>query len=179
MANAIPRAIKLTVAALLLLAAGAPLGAKPDGDGRAPDLDEYPNLQVPDGHKVAFYAYAEGVQVYRWNGTNWAFVGPEAILYDNDDNVVGVHYAGPVWESNSGSKVRGAVVARATPDADAIPWLLLGAVETAGPGVFRNVTYIQRVNTTGGLAPAEPGAFAGEVARVPYTADYYFYRKHR
>jgi hypothetical protein len=39
------------------------------------------------------------------------------------------------------------------------------------------VSYIQRVNTTGGLAPVEPGEEPGEEARVPYTADYYFYRK--
>jgi hypothetical protein len=33
------------------------------------------------------------------------------------------------------------------------------------------------VNTTGGLAPSAPPAQAGEEARVPYTAEYYFYRE--
>ena len=37
-------------------------------------------------------------------------------------------------------------------------------------------TFIQRVNTTGGKAPSTDGAFVGQVARVPYTADYFFYR---
>ena len=60
-----------------------------------------------------------------------------------------------------------------------IPWLLLRAASTEGPGIFNGVTYIQRLNTTGGLAPAEPGAFVGEVARVPSAADYVFYRKQR
>ena len=41
------------------------------------------------------------------------------------------------------------------------------------------VSFIQRLNTVGGKAPARPGAFPGQVARVPYTADYYFYRKVR
>jgi hypothetical protein len=48
---------------------------------------------------------------------------------------------------------------------------------THGPGIFADTTYIQRVNTTGGKAPSADGAFIGQVARVPYTADYFFYRK--
>jgi hypothetical protein len=32
------------------------------------------------------------------------------------------------------------------------------------------------VNTVGGKAPTDPGSFVGEEARVPYTAEYYFYR---
>jgi hypothetical protein len=56
---------------------------------------------------------------------------------------------------------------------------LLGAVSSEGPGIVHRVTYIQRVNTVGGLAPADPGDVPGEVARVPYTAEYFFYRAHR
>jgi hypothetical protein len=40
-------------------------------------------------------------------------------------------------------------------------------------------TFIQRVNTVGGKAPADPGDFEGEVVRVPYAAEYYFYREHQ
>jgi hypothetical protein len=167
--------VTVVVPVLAMLALAAPAGA----GNRGPDLGDYENLEVPEGHRLAARAYAEGVQVYRWNGTSWSFVGPEAVLFDQDGNVVGIHYGGPTWESNSGSKVVAAVVERATPDPDAIPWLLLKAVDTEGPGIFKRVSYIQRVNTTGGLAPSEPGAFVGEVARVPYTADYYFYRAQR
>ena len=91
--------------------------------------------------------------------------------------MVGTHYVGPTWESNSGSYVVGSVMERATPDPSAIPWLLLGAVDKDGPGNFDRVTHIQRVNTVGGIIPAQPGHTIGEQARVPYTADYYFYRK--
>jgi hypothetical protein len=38
------------------------------------------------------------------------------------------------------------------------------------------VTYIQRVNTVGGKAPTVSGGVAGEMARVPYTAEYFFYK---
>jgi len=51
------------------------------------------------------------------------------------------------------------------------------AVTTEGPGIFADTTFIQRVNTVGGKAPSADGAFVGQVARVPYTADYFFYRK--
>ena len=71
----------------------------------------------------------------------------------------------------------GAVLDRCTPDPDSIPWLKLGAVSTEGPGIFADVTFIQRLNTVGGKAPAEAGGAIGDVANVPYTADYVFYRK--
>jgi len=38
------------------------------------------------------------------------------------------------------------------------------------------VTFIQRVNTVGGNAPAAAGTFVGEETRVPYSAEYLFYR---
>jgi hypothetical protein len=90
---------------------------------------------------------------------------------------VGIHYRGPTWESNSGSKVVAARLFGCSPDPTAIPWLLLEAVSTTGPGIFSSVTYVQRVNTTGGLAPAYPGLLIGQVVEVPYTAEYYFYRE--
>src|SRR5262245_41296425 len=127
--------IKLAALAMFLLAFVAPAVADPGNDNRAPDLGDFQNLKVPAGHKVAFRAYAEGVQIYRSNGTSWVFVGPEAVLYDWDGEVVGIHYAGPTWESVSGSYVVGAVVERGTPDPDAIPWLLLRAVTSGGPGI--------------------------------------------
>jgi hypothetical protein len=89
---------------------------------------------------------------------------------------VGTHYAGPTWESVSGSKVVGTVAQRCTPIATAIPWLSLTATSSEGPGIFRRVEFIQRLHTVGGLAPSAPAASAGEEARVPYTAEYFFYR---
>ena len=168
-------------AALALLGLVARIQAEPGNDNRAPDLGDNQKLQVPAGNKVAFHAYAEGVQIWGWNGASWVFLRPEAVLYAGAeaDGIVGIHCAGPTWESASGSFVVGMLDKRATPDPDAIPWLLLKAVDSDGPGIFDGVTYIQRVNTFGGIAPAAPGDFPGEEARVPYTADYFFYRKSR
>lgn len=145
------------------------------------DLRDLAKLKVPAGHRATAVTYAEGVQIYRWDGATWAFVAPEAILYtgdDCDDEAVGIHYAGPTWESGR-SKVVGAVEERWTPDPDAIPWLKLKAVSSTGPGVFHRVTYIQRLFTQGGLAPSEAGDFVGDEARVPYTAWYVFYKARR
>ena len=145
---------------------------------QAPDLGSCEKLNVSDSTKVVFRAYATGVQIYRWNGTAWSFVAPEATLFANADATgeIGIHYAGPTWEGNGGSKVVAAVIDRCTPDANSIPWLLLGAVSSEGPGIFHRVALIQRVNTVGGNAPATPGTVVGEQARVPYTAQYFFYR---
>jgi hypothetical protein len=182
MANVVRRSVvKLAPLALLLVALAAPARAVWGKGERGPDLSDYPELKVPAGNKLYYHAYAEGVQIYRWDGVAWAFEGPMAFLYDGecDDDLVGYHYEGPTWESESGSYVVGAVLKRVTADPDAIPWLLLEATETGGRGVFKRTTYIQRVNTEGGKAPAEPGDYVGEEAWVPYTADYYFYRAKR
>lgn len=166
---------------LLLTATLTPVPAARANDGnQTPDLPSplCDSVQVPPGNKVAFHVYAVGVQRYRWNGTSWAFVEPVATLYaaPNYHGKVGIHYAGPTWESNSGSKVVAARLAGCSPDPTGIPWLLLQTVSNDGPGIFSSVTYVQRVNTVGGLAPVAPGSSIGMVVDVPYTAEYYFYR---
>ena len=65
----------------------------------------------------------------------------------------------------------------------AIPWLLLQVVG-APPGPtgghrLTETTAIQRVHTSGGLAPTTGCAQAADVGKralVPYTADYVFYK---
>jgi hypothetical protein len=149
-------------------------------DNRAPEVPTGIALTAPA--KVQFHVYAEGVQIYAWtiNPTNgvgsWVFQAPEAVLFDADDNIVGIHYAGPTWETASGSIVKGTRLSGVTVDTNAIPWLLLQGRDQEGPGLFARTTYIHRVNTVGGLAPSAPGTTAGQIARVPYLAEYYFYR---
>jgi hypothetical protein len=171
--------VPVTLAALALLALESISVARASEDNRAPDLPSplCDRLQVQAG-RVAFHVYALGVQIYRWNGTSWAFVAPAARLFADAEyhGEVGIHYAGPTWESNSGGKVIASRVESCAPDPTAIPWLLLQTVSTEGPGIFHRVTYIQRVNTASGLPPTAPGQFVGDEEEVPYTAEYYFYR---
>jgi hypothetical protein len=109
----------------------------------------------------------------------WVLKAPDAKLYDACNQQVGTHGAGPSWTSIlDGSVVNGAKVMQAdAPVASAVPWLLLRATSTTGSGAFSAITYIQRVNTTGGKAPATgcDGSTVGSETRVDYTADYYFY----
>ena len=150
-----------------------------------------PLASVPDKLKpganesIAMVVPAKGVQIYECrarkngDGHEWAFVAPEAELFDTRGNSIGRHYGGPHWEAADGSKVLGAVKERAdAPSAQAIPWLLLGAKSVGPQGSFSHVTSIQRVNTVGGAAPKAGCSFAnaGTSARVAYTADYYFFK---
>jgi len=166
-------------AILAFLGAGLPARLYAD-DNRAPSVPE--EIKVDDGNRVHFHGYAEGVQIYTWNGTDWGSAVPRATLFDEDGNVVIAHFGtpnGPAWRSNSGSEVVGKLPPKKViVDHTAIPWLLLAAIPdlTHGPGILANTSFVHRVNTAGGLAPFVPGAFVGQVAEVPYTADYFFYR---
>jgi hypothetical protein len=162
------------IAGALALLLGGGLTALAD-DNRAPEVPQ--EIAVGVTNKVHFHGFGVGVQIYTWNGVSWGAAVPQATLFDGNGVVVD-HFAGPSWRSNSGSTVVGALPPKSaiTVDPDAIPWLLLSAKSTEGPGIFANTTFIQRVNTVGGKAPKEDGTFVGQVARVPYAADYFFYR---
>jgi len=130
---------------------------------------------------------AKGVQIYECRAKKdpsgdyeWAFVAPEAELFDAAGSRIGKHYAGPTWESNDGSKTVGTVRENAAaPEADSISWLLLAAKSVGPEGAFSKVTNVQRLSTAGGVAPSAgcSKAVAGTRARVNYTADYYFFAR--
>ena len=144
---------------------------------RFPDLTGCEQLAAPEGSVLDLRAFAIGVQIYQWTGSTWNFVAPSATLYADEGlhGQVATHFGGPTWESNSGSRVVGTILQRCTPDATAIQWLSLSAVPT-GAGIFAQTTFIQRLFTVGGLAPSTPGSTVGEIAKVPYTAQYFFYK---
>jgi hypothetical protein len=156
------------------------MAAAPDvSDGnRLPDLPAgCEKLAAPVGSTLLLHAFGVGVQIYTWNGTSWGTAVPAATLYADEGGhgVVADHFAGPSWKSNSGSTVVGTVAERCTPDVASIAFLALNAVADGAPGLFQRVNFIQRLNTVGGNAPTTPGSL-GQVAKIPYTADYLFYR---
>jgi hypothetical protein len=158
----------------LLLAACA---SQPPAAAGAPDALKPDAAQAPLETLAA-----RGVQIYECRtskdnpqAAQWVFVAPEANLYDAQGRLIGKHYAGPHWESNDGSKVVGSVKAKAdAPQTGAIPWLLLATRSDGPSGDFAKVTSVQRLNTVGGIAPANgcTTATVGQGARVPYSADY-------
>ena len=115
-----------------------------------------------------------GVTTYAWGPAT-----PSAKLYDENDAQIGTHFAGPTWMSSiDGSDAVGSKVASVnSTTAGAIPWLLLKVVEHMGTGVFTDVSYVQRLDTAGGAAPATgcDSTTVGATASIDYTADYYFY----
>lgn len=145
-----------------------------------------PSILTPPNSAVFLFEFeAEGVQIYACEAKPedpttfaWTFKAPEAELRNARGEVVATHFAGPMWQGNDGSTVVAAVLERAdAPGEDAIPWLLLEAKSPTGGGVFSTTTYIQRLNTQGGIAPGEgcDAAHANAEARVPYEATYAFY----
>ena len=161
-------------------------------------------LQVPEGNEAFLIGHAFGSQDYvcAASGSGVAFVltTPEAVLFDNPARRVINHFFSPnpveggtiraTWQSTRNSSVFwGKVVHAATsatdPDfvaPDAIAWLTLsraGVLEGSGNGDnLAAATFVQRVNTVGGLAPSigcNSPADIGKTAFVPYEADYVFY----
>ena len=144
-------------------------------------------IAAPADQRLALVAAAAGVQIYRCDpkkdapGTSaWVFQAPEAILRDVAGRYMGKHYAGPTWQAEDGSKVVGTVDARRdAPDSTAIPWLRLKTKSSGSAGTLTAVTSVLRLSTAGGQPP--PGGCSepdrGRIARVEYTADYYFYVK--
>jgi hypothetical protein len=162
---------------------------------------------VPSGFIQTLAMPANGTQDYvcRANATGfgWAFTGPRANLFDAPNQQFssykfgpkfgGTHYNlqgtsqagtgadGPRWRFLDGTLLRGRVL-RSAPGRTSgdIPNLLL-SVEVERPSAFNayyeQYSFIQRVETKGGVAPAGGcgAATVGAVAQVPYSATYNFF----
>jgi hypothetical protein len=141
-------------------------------------------VRVPAGEPQKLWTVGSGEITYECREKKdaagqheWAFVGPVATLRDGSGKVLGKYYAGPTWESTDGSKVTAKQVAVAPGAAGNLPLQLVKADPATGMGAMQGVTYIQRLNTKGGVAPtATCGAGnAGTKQQVVYQADYVFY----
>jgi hypothetical protein len=179
----------LIVIALILMLVPLTMG------GQTPAPSGSPDVNPPAGAKRVLEASAETVQIYTCKEESgqysWAFKAPEANLSDKHGKALGRHFAcpaqgeacatkpGSTWEWHDKSAVTGKRLKSVdSPYKDAIPWLLVEAVDHSGKGRLSEVTYIQRVDTKGGKAPATgcDAARAGQEARVAYSAKYVFYK---
>jgi hypothetical protein len=133
-----------------------------------------PEIRVPPGNRLITSMLGRGVQVYQCHAGAWAFLEPVAELQDSSP--AAVHFRGPSWESiRDGSLVEAATVA-SSPVVGSIPQLLLQETLTRGDGVFGHVTYVQRLDTTGGVRPST-ACTEGQTQGVPYTSKYLFYAR--
>jgi hypothetical protein len=199
-----PRARRFSLAAyvataVVMFAAAAPQAA---ADERITPPDVPGNLVVQDGSTPYLIGHASGTQNYSClpsgTGVAWILYGPQATLFDGDEDQITTHFLSPnpaengtpraTWQhSRDTSSVWAVKVAESTDAAyvapGAIPWFLLDAVGTQyGPNWGQKLvrtTHIQRVNTGGGVAPATGCTVTSDIGKkalVPYTADYVFYR---
>ncbi|RSD23838.1 DUF3455 domain-containing protein [Amycolatopsis eburnea] len=151
----------------LLLGGAATASATPAGS-RVPAA-----VKVPDGNRHLASYHGEGVQIYGCANGAWTLIQPAAVL-SKHGKPVALHSKGPVWTSIVDGSTVGASAQASSPREGAIPELLLKANLNSGDGVFGKVTYIQRLNTRGGVAPAGTCADGAQTA-VPYSADYSFW----
>jgi hypothetical protein len=149
-------------------------------------------IAVPSGNgHIVLHAAAKGSQNYTCAPVTgdggaryaWAPVGPEATLSDCHSAAFGRHFASeagagePEWQTFDGAYVVARKVAASTVDGGSVPWLLLTVDGHSATAPFTDARYVQRVRTSGGIAPSAPcdATRVGTLEKVPYLADYFFY----
>jgi hypothetical protein len=139
-------------------------------------------LVPPAGNSLSSVFKAKGVQVYGCTDAKWILIEPAATLtgiaLSPAKAASALHFRGPSWQSpDDGSLVEGtSPVSAPSTTPNSIPQLLVTAKTSRGPGVFGGVTFIQRLNTVGGVAPAT-ACTAGTTTAVSYQAVYRFFKK--
>jgi hypothetical protein len=159
------------------------------------------DIQVPAGAKAFLEGHAFGTQNYiclpSGGGFAWSLFTPEATLFKDGDRQLTTHFFGAnpeekgtiraAWQHSRDTSTVWAGLVRASTDAafvakDAIPWLLLEKKGTQvgpdGGDVLTHTTFVQRIHTVGGVAPATGCAGPADVgakAFIPYEADYVFF----
>lgn len=163
------------------------------------------NLVVDPAYRPFLRGHAAGTQNYicapsatALSGRDWLFIGPQATVFDGDGEQILTHFhsANPfdfgaieaTWQHSRDTSGVWAVKVRGSNDATyvlpgAVEWLLL---RVTGPQIgpdggdkLTKAVFIQRVNTVGGVKPAESECTAMALNNrrlVPYEADYYFYQ---
>jgi hypothetical protein len=183
-----------------VVAASMPRTAHADG---VPPPPVPSDIRVPSGNELFLIGHAVGTQDYvclpAGSGFAWTLFTPEATLLDGEHRQLTTHFFSPdpaeggtvraTWQhSRDTSTVWAQVIHHPSTDPafvapDAIPWLLLQTMGVqkgpAGGDTLTATTYLQRLNTAGGVAPSTGCARPSDVgakAFVPYAADYLFYR---
>lgn len=151
------------------------------GAAQAPALGFFSRIKVPDGNDPVLRLTAKGTQVFRCeregSAYEWRFRQPDAELLDAAGKAVAKHGASFSFEHRDGSRLLGTVEAHdKAPTADTLPWLLF-STRSFGKGEFSGVSYVQRLETRGGMPPPACSAQeANRLLRVEFSATFVFYR---
>jgi len=158
-------------------------------------------LEVPATEEAFLLGHGVGTQNYicqpaaSVGRVAWTLFTPQATLFSDDAEQLTTHFFSlnpeepgivrVTWEdSRDTSTIWARLLKSATVNLDAIAWLKLEVVgrrvgPTGGDTLF-GTTFVQRLNTEGGLAPVtgcDNPQDIGRKAFIPYTADYFFYRQ--
>jgi hypothetical protein len=159
-------------------------------------------IQVTAGAKAFLEGHAVGTQNYTClpsaSGFAWTFFGPQATLFKDNGGQIITHFLSPnpdengtaraTWQHSKDTSTLWAAAIASSSDPKfvapgAIPWLLLRVVgDQPGPSggdQLLETTHIQRLNTSGGVAPStgcSRSTDVGTKALVYYTAQYVFYK---
>ena len=183
-----PLALAAALASVVGLSACSSMGGSNMSSTMAPfsQASLPPTVQLPASHTVAMETVGAGDITYECRAKKdmasefeWVFVGPDAKLWDRKGAQVGRYWGPPAtWENQDGSKVTATQVAVAPAGTGNIPLQLVKANPAMGMGAMQGVSYIQRVATQGGVAPAMAcgASNAGQKQVVKYQADYIFWR---
>ena len=154
---------------------------------------EAPNQAFLLGHATGFQNY-ECQPVDSLGRVDWTLFTPQATLFNDQNEQIITHFFSPnpeergvvraTWQdSEDTSAVWARAIASAVVDPNSIAWVTLQTVGTrVGPTdgqTLSDTTFVQRVNTHGGLAPSTGCNSLPDVGRkafMPYTADYVFYK---
>jgi Protein of unknown function (DUF3455) len=157
------------------------------------------------GHGVGTQNYVCTTSTASVSGFAFSLFTPEATLFNKEGKQLITHFFSPngdptvkppeagtirvTWEdSRDSSRVWAMLLEQSTNEQfvqkDAVAWLKLQTVGvdagTTGSGRLTKVTFIQRLNTAGGVAPKSGCSTFEDLGRrafVPYSADYFFYKK--
>ena len=161
-----------------------------------------PGLEVLAPNEVFLIGHATGTQNYECQPTAilgrvaWTLFTPQATLFDDDHEQLTTHFFSPnpeegsiivraTWQdSTDTSSIWAKATGAVTVDPTAVAWVRLEVVGTrvgpTGGDALSRSTFVQRVNTVGGIPPptgCDQLKDAGRKAFVPYTADYVFFRQ--
>jgi hypothetical protein len=157
------------------------------------------DVEVTSDNEVVFVGHGVGTQNYvcvpSGSGVAFTLFTPEATLFSDKGKQLTTHFFSPnpfeggivrvTWQdSRDTSTVWGKVTGSAIVNADAIAWLKVQVKDVGaqdgptGGDRLTATTFVQRLNTVGGLAPSTGCSTSGDIGKkafVPYTADYFFY----
>jgi hypothetical protein len=195
-----PRGALQVAGTFVALALAASLAQSASAQITPPEVPA--GLEAPEGHEPFLVGHAVGTQNYiclpAGSRYAWTLFTPQATLFDDAAQQLTTHFASPnpieggiirpTWQhSQDTSSVWVRLVSSSTDPAyvapGSIPWFLLEVVGAlAGPtgNTLTATTYIQRVATSGGVAPSSGCSKKDQVGSkqfVPYTTDYVFYRE--